>query len=416
MEADFNFANKLQFGCRLVKEAAKRGKFTKMWMEVGNIVRQLKLVRTLNSCATFTDKNDFQEPMHQLTHPSTTTAWYTPSYHSCATYGDSKSHYGGKQQIPFQGTCQGNGAGPAIWLVVVSGILQHLETEGHGLDFQSAITVAATTIIAFCYVDDTSLVVTAKDHNEDVIDMIHRLQEAINCWSGGLSTTGGALKQIKCFWSVCYFIWKNGEPEYATIEDAPELQLTIPVHDGEPAVIERVDVHEAKEMLGLWQSVSGNTMETQFDILQEKLTAWMDLLKTGHLSRNLAWRAFRGTIWKTVDYVLPATTFTEAQCDALIKPVYREILPNLGANRNFPNAYRCAPNKYYGLALPHPYVEQGIHEIHYLLMHGIAFTETGNLFCTSIEEMQLEIGVQHPFISYSFNVYGQLATEGLCYT
>jgi hypothetical protein len=26
MEADFNFANKVQFGCRLVKEAAKRGK------------------------------------------------------------------------------------------------------------------------------------------------------------------------------------------------------------------------------------------------------------------------------------------------------------------------------------------------------------------------------------------------------
>eukprot|EP00978_Attheya_sp_CCMP212_P008749 scaffold20541_cov58-Attheya_sp.AAC.4 len=157
-------------------------------------------------------------------------------------------------------------------------------------------------------------------------------------------------------------------------------------------------------------------MDKQLEMLQEKLSAWTGLLKTGHLSRNLAWKAFRGTIWKTVDYVLPATMFTEEQCNTLIKPVYCEVLPNVGANRNFPNAFRCAPNKYYGLALPHPYDEQGIWGIHYLLMHGIAFTETGRLFRTSIEEMQLEIGVRHPFVSYPFNVYGQLATEGLCYT
>eukprot|EP00978_Attheya_sp_CCMP212_P018030 scaffold48863_cov48-Attheya_sp.AAC.1 len=30
--------------------------------------------------------------------------------------------------------------------------------------------------------------------------------------------------------------------------------------------------------------------------------------------------------------------------------------------------------------------------------------------------MQLEIGIRHTFVSYPFKVYGQLATEGLCYT
>eukprot|EP00978_Attheya_sp_CCMP212_P019344 scaffold54142_cov31-Attheya_sp.AAC.1 len=154
-------------------------------------------------------------------------------------------------------------------------------------------------------------------------------------------------------------------------------------------------------------------MGKQLEMLEEKLSAWTGLLKTGHRSRNLAWKAFRGTIWKTVDYVLPATTFMEAQSQALIKPVYHEILPSLGANRNFPHAYRCAPNKYFGLALPDAYDEQGIHGIHYLFMHDIAFTETGRLFCTSIEEMQLEIGVWHPFVSYPFKVYRQLPTEGL---
>jgi hypothetical protein len=284
MEADFNFANKLQFGCRLVKEATKRGRIhrnadgSRKHRQAIETSLNTKLVCDIHRQKRLPGANasvDASQCYDRMVHSfvslmcqsigmpratiiSMLTTIQEMQFHLRTAYGDSQSHYGGKQQIPFQGTCQGNGAGPAIWLVVVSGILQHLETEGHGLDFQSAITAAATKIIAFCYVDDTSLVVSAKNHNEDVISMIHRLQVAINCWSGGLSTTGGALKQIKCFWSVYYFIWKNGEPEYATIEDAPELQLTIPVHNGPPAVIERVDVHEANEMLGLWQSVSGN--------------------------------------------------------------------------------------------------------------------------------------------------------------
>jgi len=36
----------------------------------------------------------------------------------CTTYGDSATFYrGGLSQFPFQGVCQGNGAGLAIWLV-----------------------------------------------------------------------------------------------------------------------------------------------------------------------------------------------------------------------------------------------------------------------------------------------------------
>ena len=48
-----------------------------------------------------------------------------------------------------------------------------METEGHGLDFQSALMAAATKIIAFCYVDDTTLVVSARNHNEDIICVMY---------------------------------------------------------------------------------------------------------------------------------------------------------------------------------------------------------------------------------------------------
>eukprot|EP00978_Attheya_sp_CCMP212_P004253 scaffold9334_cov78-Attheya_sp.AAC.3 len=226
MEADFNFANKLQlFGCRLVKEAAKRGKIhpnvddSRKHRQAIETSLNTKLVcdihcqkRLPGASASVDAAQCYDRMVHsfvslmcqsigmpQATIIAMLTTIQEMQFHLRTAYGDSQQYYGGKMRIPFQGTCQGNGAGPAIWLVVVSGILQYLETEGHGLEFTSAITEAATKIIAFCYVDDTTLVVAAKNHHEDVINMIHRLQEAINCWSGGLSTTGGALKQIKCF-------------------------------------------------------------------------------------------------------------------------------------------------------------------------------------------------------------------------
>ena len=34
------------------------------------------------------------------------------------TFGDSSLSYGGLQTTPFQGSCQGNGASPAMWLII----------------------------------------------------------------------------------------------------------------------------------------------------------------------------------------------------------------------------------------------------------------------------------------------------------
>jgi len=37
----------------------------------------------------------------------------------CMAYGDSPTFYGGElNYLPFQGVCQGNGAGPVIWLAL----------------------------------------------------------------------------------------------------------------------------------------------------------------------------------------------------------------------------------------------------------------------------------------------------------
>ena len=87
------------------------------------------------------------------------------------TFGDSNSFYGGKQQIPFQGSCQGNGASPAVWLVISMYLVLLMHQEGHTFTLHSAYSGLCLTFIGFLFVDDTDLVVFGNEN--ETADMVH---------------------------------------------------------------------------------------------------------------------------------------------------------------------------------------------------------------------------------------------------
>ena len=62
--------------------------------------------------------------------------------HTCRTvYGDSQLHFSGKlYTTPIQGVGQGNGAGPQVWAVVSTPVLNMLREEGHGAFFETSIS------------------------------------------------------------------------------------------------------------------------------------------------------------------------------------------------------------------------------------------------------------------------------------
>jgi hypothetical protein len=59
----------------------------------------------------------------------------------------------------------------------------------------------------------------------------------------------------------------------------------------------------------------------------------------------------------------------------------------------------------------HLYTTQGVKHLLSILRHATRPTLTGKLIRTTIEEMQLEIGVSEYFLSYSFADYGAIATR-----
>ena len=81
--------------------------------------------------------------------------------------------------------------------------------------------------------------------------------------------------------------------------------------------------------------------------------------------------------------------------------------------KSYPLVYCHAPASLNGLALPHPYVEQGIAHIGLVLTHGAIDTPTGSLLRASLEQAQLEVGIGTSFLSEPFAMYGFLLTDCL---
>jgi len=110
-------------------------------------------------------------------------------------YGNLDRFYGGgTSTLPFQGMCQGNGAGLAIWLATSMVLMDMVRTHGHPVSFHSPITHQQTELLGLLYVNDCDLFAMDND-GKHVRTTIDWLQHNIGVWQGGLAVTGGALSQ-----------------------------------------------------------------------------------------------------------------------------------------------------------------------------------------------------------------------------
>jgi hypothetical protein len=95
-------------------------------------------------------------------------------------YGVSKQTYGTNMEIPYQGVGQGNGAGPAIWVVISTVIIAMMSTAGHGFNILSAMTKTLITMVCYAFVDDTDVIQSACDVNQKGEAVVPLMQEAVD--------------------------------------------------------------------------------------------------------------------------------------------------------------------------------------------------------------------------------------------
>lgn len=113
-------------------------------------------------------------------------------------YGGFEETYGSiLWVIPMQGVFQANGAGPLIWAIVSSPLLDIMHEEGFGTFFKTSLSSQAICFAGYAFVDDTDLVQTGKDGTETRLEILAQMQLGVNLWEGIINTTGGALSVKK---------------------------------------------------------------------------------------------------------------------------------------------------------------------------------------------------------------------------
>ena len=333
-------------------------------------------------------------------------------HHIRTVYGDSEvSFTGALWTVPIQGVGQGNGAGPQIWAVVSTPVLNMLRAEGFGAFFKAAISHDKLSFVGYAFVDDTDLVTTSKhDEESDYNEVAEMMQNALNGWEGGIRATGGAIVPEKTHWYLIDFVWTQGTWRYATIEETPAT-LYVKDCDGIVKSLTRLPVEDAQRTLGVRLAPDGNN-KAQFEYMRDKVQDWADKIRTGHLPRHLTWQSLVTTILKSIQYPLPATTLSKEQCKKIMAPILRDGLSCSGIVRTIPRALVYGPKKYQGIGMSDLYTFQQVDHIERIQKFCNAKDHlTGQLIRHTVEVTKLEIGSNGPVFGHNYAQIGHLATK-----
>ena len=204
MEADFNQVNKLMFGHRMIKQSeahnripdeayGSRASLNAILVAVNRrlVIDIFKQKRRCGAIAGVDAAQCYDRIVHSLSillcqkegAPLSSCLMMfgiiqCMTYFIRTTFGDSKGSYGGHQETPFQGTCQGNGASPAIWLLISVYLVLLMKEEGHVSNIRSPMSGIVLTIVGFLFVDDTDLIVMGEKMRRKqrfILDFTNRL-------------------------------------------------------------------------------------------------------------------------------------------------------------------------------------------------------------------------------------------------
>jgi hypothetical protein len=323
-------------------------------------------------------------------------------HHIKTAFGVSKESYG-CIQIPLQGVLQGNGAGPAIWMLISIPLINMLRTQGFGFKSTNLLSGEDYQFACYTYVDDTDLIHIGDDHTtpEHVFDEMQRM---LDHWEGGLRATGGALVPEKSYWYGIDFYWDptTYKWKYKSITDLPG-SLRLRNHRQEWEVLQRLEVSDAQETLGIFASVDGN-QKAQVAKLHEKILGWADKISTKQLSKTEIWLSLRLGIAKSLRYPLTATTLSKNECYDLQKPLLKAALKALGFPATFPRNIVFAPPSILGLGVPNMWNDQGIDHITAILKHGDSLHSniTGCLQRDEMARLRFELGLPENATHYPY--------------
>ena len=321
-------------------------------------------------------------------------------------YGDSDVQYGNDQESPLQGGGQGNGASLSLWLAISCILLSVLESAVTGVHVYSSISLQLLSFIAIIYVDDTDILLTDISGKDTLNKIFQRAFKAAQVWQKAVHDSGGAVRPDKCYWTAVDFVFTAGKWRYMKYKEFDE-EIMVKNTDGVYELVERYDINSAKEGLGIFVTPNG-AINKQLKKILLKVHTWSDRLHQSFLNQRESYIGANSTIFKTIEYVLPGTSFTQLQCQQIERALYRHLMGKLGLSTKCPLAYKFGPPKVQGAALLEVCVSQMIGKLIIFLYQSNIRSQLSNTFTLSMEAIQIEVGSTTQFFSLQFQDYGCL--------
>lgn len=153
--------------------------------------------------------------------------------------------------------------------------------------------------------------------------------------------------------------------------------VTITDDTGTPHTVPRLEYHEFKEVMGVYQAPSGNmriynTTSGKMDQLlkmKANIADFTRVLTNKYLPPRLVFNTFWDKLWPALKYPLPALSTSKQECDALMKSLYKHLLPSLKIIGCLPLEYCHGTIKYKGYGFPNLHLEQTIERLQFFMMH-----------------------------------------------
>ncbi|HEY9815753.1 MAG TPA: hypothetical protein V6D20_08135, partial [Candidatus Obscuribacterales bacterium] len=292
------------------------------------------------------------------------------THHVRTAFGDSEITYGNDPfRPPLQGLLQGNGAAGPGWTAICSPLIEMMRELGLGYQSWTAIRHEAIKIVLFGFVDDNDLVHSASDNITPCEDLIHPMQQGLSHWHGAIRASGGDLAPEKSYCYMIDFKWSKDHWAYRSKDDLPGALHFKDSAGNITHTVERLEVHEAREALGVQVRHDGHD-DDEVQYLIKKAKQWHDAIRSNHVSREDAWYALNSTIMKTIQYPLACTTMTQEQSTQIMVPILKAGLNKAGVQRNLPRRLVYGSLKVQGLNLQFPWTLQLIQHLHQIMRHG----------------------------------------------
>ena len=451
-EADFNWWQKLVFAKRMMRLAGEKSLIPdELFAKRGSHCNNATMSKTFFCDASkimhhpaALEEEDFEQCYDRTAHPPQAialrswgvgklsvrmllTAIRRMQYCLKTGFGESEQRYGGTEDDPIAGSCQGSGFAPGGFSALSTLAVNAYRRLGHGAKLTSAYSCRTFLLAMIMYVDDTDALHWAPSPTTTDEELIAQVQKATDDWGALVHATGGSLGPDKCSLYLMCYRYVNGRAKLKSLRHLPPpmttvqrkegdkrvaapAHVTIPRSDGTCAPIATLDVTQASKMLGSHYAPVGDG-STHIEKMRQKGLDWVDRIYARPLPSRDAWFSFDLQLVPALMWGLVSVILSPAKLEEMLGKLYYKALPLLGVNRNIGTEWRTLPECYHGLGLPNFVSAALAVKIHFLQCTWELGDPAGELGAIAYEAFIMEIGMYGNVFSLPYSEYEGLATD-----